>query len=126
MKKMSRRIFLNMYIITIIVLVSSTLLTVGVIYNSLSKQNISMLEDELYSVENGVNINGDKFLETLKTKHRITLIDNDGTVLFDNVKNAQSMENHSGREEIEEAKKADTDIPRDIRILCQKQQSISR
>lgn len=106
MKKMSRRIFLNMYIITIIVLVSSTLLTVGVIYNSLSKQNISMLEDELYSVENGVNINGDKFLETLKTKHRITLIDNDGTVLFDNVKNAQSMENHSGREEIEEAKKS--------------------
>lgn len=105
MKKMSRRIFLNIFVIAVIVLASSTLLTVGIVYNSLSTQNAEILKNELYSIVNGVNINGEKFLETLNSKHRITLISTDGTILFDNRNNPQSMENHKKREEVKEAEK---------------------
>ena len=37
------------------------------------------------------------------SKNRITFIDNDGTVLYDNYADASNMENHSEREEVKSA-----------------------
>ncbi len=102
-KKMSRRIFLNMFIISTIVLLVSTLMTVGIVYTNFSRQSVKALESELSSIRNGVEMNGTDFLENLETKHRITLIAKDGTVIFDNEANPDTMENHKDRKEVKDA-----------------------
>ena len=49
-------------------------------------------------------MSGMDYLNGLEAKdYRITWIDADGTVLFDNAVNANEMENHLEREEIKEA-----------------------
>lgn len=105
MKKMKNRIFKNMFIMAILILVSSILLTVAIMYQHLSKQNVTALKNELKSISNGVNIVGSNYLRTLKPGHRITLIDKKGNVIYDSETDASSMENHSDREEISEALK---------------------
>lgn len=49
-------------------------------------------------------MNGVDFLESLDTEHRVTLIDKEGTVIFDNEADLHYMENHKEREEIKQAK----------------------
>lgn len=105
-KKMSKRIFLNMFIISSIVIVITTILTVGIVYKSISTQNITALKNELSATASGVELNGVAFLQSLNAKHRITLVDRDGTVLFDNQNDIQIMENHNSREEVIEARKS--------------------
>ena len=105
MRKLNRRIFLNMLMIAILVLIASTILIVGIVYNHLSRQNTNMLKNELSSIANGVNINGMKFLENFDTEHRVTLIDKEGMVLYDNQRNPSHMDNHGGRKEVQEAVK---------------------
>lgn len=107
-KKMSKRIFLNMFIISSIVIVITTILTVGIVYKSISTQNITALKNELSATASGVELNGVAFLQSLNAKHRITLVDRDGTVLFDNQNDIQIMENHNSREEVIEARKSGT------------------
>lgn len=101
---MSRRIFLNMFMISTAVLVLSTLLTVAIVYTNFTKQNAEVLESEILSIKNGVELNGTNFLESLDTKHRVTLINKDGTVIFDNEVSPENMENHNEREEVKEAR----------------------
>lgn len=104
-KKMSKRIFLNMFTISSIVIVVTTVLTVGIVYKNFSKQNMISLKNELSATANGLKLNGVAFLQSFHIKHRITLVDRDGKVLFDNIENIQKMENHNKRKEIIEARK---------------------
>lgn len=103
-KKMSKRIFLNMFIISSIVIVITTILTVGIVYKSISRQNITALKNELSATASGVELNGVAFLQSLNAKHRITLVDKNGTVIFDNQNDIRTMGNHNRREEIIEAR----------------------
>ncbi|MFQ9515817.1 MAG: sensor histidine kinase [Eubacterium sp.] len=108
MKRMSRRIFLNMFILAALVLISSTILTVGIVYKNFSRQNTKMLQNELSSIANGVEINGIDFLITFESRHRITLIDKDGKVIYDNEKTSSLMDNHNSRKEVREAREKGT------------------
>ena len=96
MKKMSRRIFVNMFFISILVILLSTFLTAGIVYRSYAKQNIESIRNELSAAANGVNLNGAAYLKSLKSEHRVTLIGRDGTVLYDNQNNTREMENRRG------------------------------
>lgn len=104
-KKMSKRIFLNMFIISSVVIVVTTVLAVGIVYKNFSKQNMIALKNELSATANGLKLNGVAFLQSFDIKHRITLVDTNGKVLFDNIENIQKMENHNKRKEIIEARK---------------------
>ncbi len=104
MKKMSRRIFVNMFFISILVILLSTFLTAGIVYRSYAKQNIESIRNELSAAANGVNLNGAAYLKSLKSEHRVTLIGRDGTVLYDNQNNTREMENHNKRKEVIEAR----------------------
>ena len=104
-KKMSKRIFLNMFIISSVVIVVTTVLAVVIVYKNFSKQNMIALKNELSATANGLKLNGVAFLQSFDIKHRITLVDTDGKVLFDNIENTQKMENHNKRKEIIEARK---------------------
>lgn len=107
-KKMSKRIFLNMFIISSVVIALTTILTVVIVYKSFSNQNIAALKGELTATSSGVELNGVAFLKSLSGKHRITLVDSSGKVLFDNRNDINSLENHNDREEIREARENGT------------------
>lgn len=107
-KKMSKRIFLNMFIISSVVIALTTILTVVIVYKSFSNQNIAALRGELTVTSSGVELNGVAFLKSLSGKHRITLVDSSGKVLFDNRNDINSLGNHNDREEIREARENGT------------------
>ena len=107
-KKMSKRIFLNMFIISSVVIALTTILTVVIVYKSFSNQNIAALKGELTATASGVELNGVAFLKSLSVKHRITLVDSSGKVLFDNRNDINSLGNHNDREEIREARENGT------------------
>lgn len=107
-KKMSKRIFLNMFIISFVVIALTTILTVVIVYKSFSNQNIAALKGELTATSSGVELNGVAFLKSLSGKHRITLVDSSGKVLFDNRNDINSLGNHNDREEIREARENGT------------------
>ncbi len=54
-------------------------------------------------VARGVESMGMDYLDDLQSSNRITWVDGDGTVLYDSVADAATMENHADREEIREA-----------------------
>lgn len=107
-KKMSKRIFLNMFIISSVVIALTTILTVVIVYKSFSNQNIAALKGELTATSSGVELNGVAFLKSLSGKHRITLVDSSGKVLFDNRNDINSLGNHNDRKEIREARENGT------------------
>lgn len=107
-KKMSKRIFLNMFIISSVVIALTTILTVVIVYKSFSNQNIAALRGELTATSSGVELNGVAFLKSLSGKHRITLVDSSGKVLFDNRNDINSLGNHNDRKEIREARENGT------------------
>ena len=84
------------------------LLTFGLIFyivNSyLVQRNIDELKDRAILLASAVNRYDASFLDSIQTGNaRITLIDYDGTVLFDSIFDPETMENHSLREEFQEA-----------------------
>lgn len=62
------------------------------------------MRDELSLAEAGVELGGQDYLESLPDERfRLTWIANDGSVLFDDQADEQSMENHLQREEVRQA-----------------------
>lgn len=84
------------------------LFTFGLIFyvvNSyLMQRNVAELKDRMILLSSAVNEFGWKFLQSVEIGDaRITLLDTDGTVLFDSRLDPKQMENHSQREEFIEA-----------------------
>lgn len=62
------------------------------------------MESQLNFAVQGVELSGISYLEGLDGEnYRLTLIQSDGTVLYDNMADVSTLENHSDREEIREA-----------------------
>ena len=78
-------------------IVMTTLVMTAVFYTHLQKQVFSDLQVVAQLLSNGGN------LEKSGGSLRVTLIDKDGTVLFDSALDEQSLDNHKSRPEIEEA-----------------------
>ena len=99
---MSARIFRNIVLTALI----SVLLTAGIImismYTVYEERISSDLKLEAGYIRHALELteNDTEYLKDLGTENRITLIDAEGTVLFDNRASHAQMENHSGRPEI--------------------------
>ena len=99
---MSARIFRNIVLTALI----SVLLTAGIImismYTVYEERISSDLKLEAGYIRHAMELteNDTEYLKGLGTENRITLIDAEGTVLFDNRASHVQMENHSGRPEI--------------------------
>lgn len=101
---MTKKIFKSIMAVCTVVLVLGLAFVMGILYRYFGKQIFTELEKEASYVAQGVELSGVEYLEKLKGKNsRITLIDKDGGVLYDNQAEASSMENHEDREEVEEA-----------------------
>lgn len=100
---MIKRIFKSTLLVSLLTFFCSMLIIMGVLYRYFDNQLMKELENEANYVSTSVELMGEKYLESLKTKNRITWIDEAGNVLYDNMADKTSMENHVDREEYIEA-----------------------
>ena len=103
---MTKKTFRSMVILVLCMLAVCVGLIMGVLYNYFDKQFYRELQNEASYISEGVELNGMDYLENISSgSSRITWIDKDGTVLFDNKVDASSLENHGEREEVRQAEK---------------------
>ena len=101
---MTKRIFRSIFLVALCVFAASIILLVGVLYNYFSNVQQDRLEMQTDLVAQAVSNEGIKYFDELDTDGtRITWIDKDGSVLYDNKSNSDEMENHLEREEIRAA-----------------------
>ena len=78
----------------------------GILYSNFDGQMRKELSNEAAYLAYGVEQQGVDYLKNIKDKSaRITYIDQDGTVLFDNEADVSEMKNHSDRTEFQKAEK---------------------
>ena len=101
---MTSKIFRSTVFVAVIVLLCSLSVVMGVLYNHFTAVQVQQLKDELSLAVTGTEQYGNAFLENVEAdRFRVTWIDSDGTVLFDTQVDQTTMENHSDREEIQQA-----------------------
>ncbi len=103
---MTRKIFASTVLVAGIVLVAAAVIIIGVLYEYFGGVQKNELSDELGLAAVAVEADGTEYLEKLRAEScRLTWIAADGTVIYDTSRDAQSLENHADREEVEEALK---------------------
>lgn len=102
---MTKRIFKSIFVVSLLVLAGSTGLTLSILYHYFGNQLEKELRTEAAYLAIAVEKEGLEAFESLPAQaERVTYIDKDGTVLFDNLADSRDMENHGQREEIQEAR----------------------
>ena len=101
---MTRKIFSSIMLVAGIVLLASAVIIMGVLYEYFGGIQKTELKTELGLAAEAVENYGVDYLEGLSTKnYRLTWIDSDGTVKYDSVRDAESLENHADRDEVAQA-----------------------
>lgn len=104
---MTKKIFRSIILVAIVVLLISFFIASNFLFGYYNKSHVAQLKEALSLVSAGVNENGTEYLENLDSSiFRFTLVDDDGTVLYDSLVDASEMENHLNREEIAQALKS--------------------
>lgn len=101
---MTRKIFQSMIAVVVSVLLLSLALITGVLYEHFESAMLDQMRTTASFVEQGVKEDGMKYLDEMSSSQcRITWIEADGTVKFDNRSDPSTMENHADRSEVKEA-----------------------
>lgn len=103
---MSKKIFLSIFLVSTFFLLLSLFVVSGVLYTEFLENEKNYLWSEIKFIKEVLIQNDVAFSKNLKdSSYRLTLISDDGKVLFDSKANVSEMENHSDRHEIQKAKK---------------------
>ena len=106
---MTKKIFHSIFTVALVVLLASIGIATSFLYDYFNNSQISQLKAELSLVADTVNDVGVEYFENFNSSvFRFTVIDADGTVLYDTQAKPSEMENHADREEIAEAFKDGT------------------
>lgn len=106
---MTKKIFKSILSVALVILLSSLVMIIGVLYDYFRGVQKNQLRTELAFAAEGVEDSGITYLEGLNDDScRLTLVGEDGTVLYDSVESADKMGNHADREEIKEAREYGT------------------
>lgn len=101
---MIKRIFCSILLVSTLALTIGLGFLIGILYHYFGLQLEKELKTEASYLSLAVEENGISALETLPADTaRVTFIDTNGTVLFDNKAEASRMENHSDRKEVADA-----------------------
>ena len=100
---MAAKIFKNAMTVGLAVFLLSVALFMGMLYQYFGDQLNRELATEAAMVAQGVETTGRDYLDTLNVSSRVTWVDKDGTVLYDNRADPAQMENHADRAEIRQA-----------------------
>lgn len=103
---MTKKIFKSIMFVCALVLTVGLAAVMGILYSNFDGQMRKELSKEAAYLAYGVEQQGLNYLKNIKDKSaRITYIDQDGTVLFDNEADVSEMKNHSDRTEFQKAEK---------------------
>ena len=101
---MTRKIFQSMIAVVVSVLLLSLALITGVLYEHIESAKLEHMRNTASCVQQGVKEDGMKNHDEMSSSQcRITWIEADGTVKFDNRSDPSTMENHADRAEVKEA-----------------------
>lgn len=107
---MSKKIFKGIFAVALTVWLACIVCIVGALYHYFNNKSKEEFRNEAVFIAQGIETSGAAYLEELSgspRKHsedvRITWVAADGSVLYDNYKDAAELENHADREEIKEA-----------------------
>lgn len=101
---MSNRIFRSICLVTVVVLIASIVFIMGSTYGYFTDEREQQIRNQLELISTGAELSGGEYFDMLEVEDvRVTWIDSDGTVLFDNEKDAGEMENHLERPEVRDA-----------------------
>lgn len=101
---MTKKIFWSIFAVAMAVFLACVGIIMLVTYSYFSEVQHARLKDQTDLAVHGVELGGMEYLDNLEyNDYRITLIDKDGNVLFDNIADAKVMGNHGDREEVAEA-----------------------
>lgn len=101
---MTSKIFRSTIFVAAVVLLCSLGIIMGVLYGYFNEVQIAQLRDELSLAAIGTEENGLRYLQKVDSNQfRITWVNADGDVIYDTHAETASMENHTDREEIQEA-----------------------
>lgn len=101
---MTKKIFKSIIIVAIITLLSAITVITGILYGYFNGAQQAQLKSELQLIAEATEKFGKEYFEGLNyDKYRITWMDNSGNVTYDTYVEAETMENHSDREEFIEA-----------------------
>ena len=106
---MTKKIFQSIFTVALVVLLASIGIASSFLYSYFNESQVKQLKTELSLVADTVNEVGVEYFENFDSSvFRFTVVDEDGTVLYDTQVNPSEMENHAKREEIIEAFKDGT------------------
>ena len=101
---MSKKIFRAILLTAFVVLLTSLVVAMSGLYGYFGEQQERQLREELSLAAQGVELSGPAYLEGVAdSEYRLTWVDGDGQVIYDTQTPAETLENHGGREEIQEA-----------------------
>ncbi len=106
---MTKKIFHSIFNVALVVLLASIGIATSFLYDYFNDSQVKQLKAELSLVADTVNEVGTQYFESFdSTVFRFTVVDTDGTVLYDTQASPNEMDNHADREEIAEAFKSGT------------------
>ena len=106
---MTKKIFHSIFTVALVVLLASIGIATSFLYDYFNDSQVKRLKAELSLVADTVNEVGVEYFENFdSTVFRFTVVDTDGTVLYDTQVKPSEMDNHADREEIAEAFKTGT------------------
>lgn len=101
---MNKKIFRSSFFTTFLVLIAAIIFIMGILFDVFENQIQREAATEAEYLARAVENDGSDFLSEFNgTDRRITLIDTDGNVIFDNQTKADALDNHAEREEIKQA-----------------------
>ena len=101
---MTKKIFHSILLVACTVLLACYLVILTSLNDYFTSLRKSQLKTQLSFASTAVEDEGIEYLKNVENgEYRLTLIDTDGTVLYDTGADAASMENHSDRREFQEA-----------------------
>ncbi len=103
---MRKRIFRNMVLLSVVSVLMMGILSAVLQYERNYQQMKHTVQSEARIFAQLINTNGSEFLSGMSSftdLMRVTLIESDGTVVYDNRHNPKTMENHLNRAEVEAA-----------------------
>ena len=101
---MTKKIFNSIMLVSGIVFTLGLAFVLGILYRYFDQQLLVELKRQASYMAAGVEAQGEDYFSGISNKDsRITYISSEGKVLYDSQAEAESMENHSDREEVREA-----------------------
>lgn len=101
---MNSKIFRSSIFTTLLVLAATFALIMGVLLSFFEKQIMTEIESETLYISHAVENEGLDFFDGFDSgDKRVTLVDEQGDVIFDNKADAAMLDNHAEREEIKQA-----------------------